>query len=78
MRSVDHLLAAIAACELDNLLVELSGPEVPAMDGTPRPFMLLLECAGIVEQCRPAPWREVARHGKTPAPWRSRLWRGWR
>jgi UDP-3-O-acyl-N-acetylglucosamine deacetylase len=61
VRSVDHLLAAIAACELDNLLVELSGSEVPAMDGTPRPFMLLLECAGIVEQSRPAPWLEIAR-----------------
>ncbi|MFO1047821.1 MAG: UDP-3-O-acyl-N-acetylglucosamine deacetylase [Geminicoccaceae bacterium] len=61
VRSVDLLLAAIAACELDNLLVELSGPEVPAMSGTPQPFMLLLECAGIVEQSRAAPWLEVMR-----------------
>ena len=45
VHSVDHLLASIAACEIDNILVELSGPEMPRMDGTPRPFMLLLECA---------------------------------
>jgi UDP-3-O-acyl-N-acetylglucosamine deacetylase len=61
VHSVDHLLASIAACEIDNILVELSGPEMPRMDGTPRPFMLLLECAGIVEQTRPAAWLEVAR-----------------
>ncbi|MGD9511360.1 MAG: UDP-3-O-acyl-N-acetylglucosamine deacetylase [Geminicoccaceae bacterium] len=61
VRSVDQLLAAIAACEIDNILVELSGPEMPVMDGTPRPFLLLLECAGILEQSRPAAWLEVAR-----------------
>lgn len=61
VRSVDHLLAAIAVCEIDNILVELSGPEMPVMDGTPRPFLLLLECAGIAEQSRPAAWLEVAR-----------------
>ncbi len=43
------------------MLVELSGPEVPAMSGTPQPFMLLLECAGIVEQSRAAHWLEVMR-----------------
>jgi len=50
---VDRLLAALAAAEIDNILIELSGPELPAMDGTPRPLLLLLECAGTVEQARP-------------------------
>ena len=43
-------MAAFAACEIDNVLVESSGPELPAMDGSALPFVLLIECAGTVEQ----------------------------
>jgi UDP-3-O-[3-hydroxymyristoyl] N-acetylglucosamine deacetylase len=51
--TVEHLMAAFAACGIDNLVVELSGPEVPAMDGSAQPFIFLIECAGIVEQETP-------------------------
>ncbi len=47
---VDHLLAALAACGVTNALVEVGGPEIPAMDGSARPFVLLIECAGLLDQ----------------------------
>ncbi len=69
--TVEHLMAALAACEIDNALVEVGGPEVPIMDGSARPFIFLIECAGVVEQDRPRRWVEVlkpvavAAHGKS-------------
>lgn len=61
VRMVEHLLAALAVCEIDNAQIELGGPELPVMDGSARPFVLLIECAGIVEQSRPAARLEVLR-----------------
>jgi UDP-3-O-[3-hydroxymyristoyl] N-acetylglucosamine deacetylase len=48
--TVEHLMAALAGAEIDNAVVELDGPEVPIMDGSSAPFLLLIERAGIVEQ----------------------------
>lgn len=48
--TVEHLMAALWACGVDNCLIELDGPEVPIMDGSSEPFIFLIECAGIVEQ----------------------------
>jgi UDP-3-O-[3-hydroxymyristoyl] N-acetylglucosamine deacetylase len=44
--TVEHLLAALAASGIDNLLVELDGPEVPILDGSAAPWMALIEAAG--------------------------------
>jgi UDP-3-O-[3-hydroxymyristoyl] N-acetylglucosamine deacetylase len=57
--TVEHLMAALAACEIDNALVELGGPELPIMDGSSQPFVFLIECAGVVEQDRPRRWIEI-------------------
>ncbi len=51
--TVEHLMAALAGSEIDNVLVELDGPEVPIMDGSAAPFVFLIECAGVVEQDAP-------------------------
>lgn len=56
---IQHLMAAFAACEIDNALVEISGPELPIMDGSARPFVLLMECAGTLEQSHPAATLEL-------------------
>jgi UDP-3-O-[3-hydroxymyristoyl] N-acetylglucosamine deacetylase len=48
--TVEHLMAALSALGVDNALVELDGPEVPALDGSAAPFVFLIECAGLVEQ----------------------------
>lgn len=51
--TVEHLMAALAGCEVDNAIVALNGPEVPIMDGSAAPFVFLIECAGTVEQDAP-------------------------
>ena len=45
--TVEHLLAALRALEIDNVIVELDGPEVPIMDGSSAPFIYLIHEAGI-------------------------------
>ncbi len=57
--TIEHLMAALAACEIDNALVELGGPELPIMDGSAQPFVFLIECAGVVEQDRRRRWIEI-------------------
>lgn len=51
--TIEHLMAALAGCGLDNVIVEVDGPEVPVMDGSSGPFVFLIECAGVVEQDQP-------------------------
>jgi len=44
--TVEHLMAALWGCNIDNLIVEVNSPEIPIMDGSSEPFVFLLECAG--------------------------------
>jgi UDP-3-O-[3-hydroxymyristoyl] N-acetylglucosamine deacetylase len=46
VQTVEHLLAAVRGLGIDNLLIELDGPELPAMDGSAAPFVSLLYAAG--------------------------------
>ena len=48
--TVEHLLSALAGFGIDNLIVELTAPEVPIMDGSSGPFVFLIQSAGIIEQ----------------------------
>lgn len=50
VQTVEHLLAALKACEIDNLLIEINGPEVPIADGSAMPFIEMIEKAGIAYQ----------------------------
>ncbi len=45
--TVEHLMAAIAAHGLDNLIIECNGNEVPVMDGSSDAFMRLIDKAGV-------------------------------
>src|SRR3989441_1429180 len=49
IHTVEHLLAAVAAHEIDDLIVELSGPEPPILDGSVQPYFEALEQAGPPE-----------------------------
>lgn len=51
--TVEHLMAALAGCEIDNVVVEVDGSELPIMDGSAAPFVDLIERAGVVEQDAP-------------------------
>ena len=59
--TVEHLMAALSACGISNIRVELDGPEAPALDGSAAQWVFLLDCAGSVEQEAPARVIEVLR-----------------
>jgi UDP-3-O-[3-hydroxymyristoyl] N-acetylglucosamine deacetylase len=48
--TVEHLMSALAGVGIDNLHVDVAGPELPIMDGSAGPFVFLLQSAGIAEQ----------------------------
>ena len=50
---VEHLMAAAAGAEIDDLLVSLDGPEPPILDGDALSYLNLLESAGTAEQDQP-------------------------
>lgn len=60
--TIEHLMAALAGLEIDNLLIEIDGPEVPIMDGSSAPFIFLLECAGLMELESPRAYIEILKH----------------
>jgi UDP-3-O-[3-hydroxymyristoyl] N-acetylglucosamine deacetylase / 3-hydroxyacyl-[acyl-carrier-protein] dehydratase len=47
VHTVEHVLAAVAALEIDDLLISMDGPEPPIMDGSSQPFFEALRSAGI-------------------------------
>ena len=51
--TVEHLMSALAGLGIDNVVVELTAPEVPIMDGSAAPFVYLIQSAGIEEQAAP-------------------------
>ncbi len=48
--TVEHFLAACAGLGIDNVVAELDGPELPILDGSSRPFVELLDRAGLKRQ----------------------------
>jgi UDP-3-O-acyl N-acetylglucosamine deacetylase len=50
IQTVEHLMAAAAGLGIDNLTVEVEGTEIPAADGSAKPFVALLTAAGVAEQ----------------------------
>jgi UDP-3-O-[3-hydroxymyristoyl] N-acetylglucosamine deacetylase len=59
--TVEHLMSALAGLGIDNLYVDLTGPEVPIMDGSAGPFVYLLQSAGIAEQRAPKRFFRIRR-----------------
>lgn len=48
--TVEHLMSALAGLGVDNVYVDLTGPEVPILDGSAAPFVFLIQSAGLEEQ----------------------------
>src|SRR5690554_1370771 len=48
--TIEHLLASLVAMEIDNILIEIDGPEVPIMDGSSSFFTEALDRAGYIVQ----------------------------
>ncbi|MGQ0561365.1 MAG: UDP-3-O-acyl-N-acetylglucosamine deacetylase [Gemmatimonadota bacterium] len=50
VHTIEHLLAAVVAHRIDNLTIEVDGPEIPIVDGSFQPFFETIARAGICEQ----------------------------
>ncbi len=50
VNTVEHVLSALYGLSIDNVLIEIDGPEVPIVDGSAAPFVRALESAGMDEQ----------------------------
>jgi len=48
--TIEHCMSTLSALRIDNLFVELSGPEIPIMDGSALHFLKAIEKVGLVEQ----------------------------
>ncbi|WP_341764682.1 UDP-3-O-acyl-N-acetylglucosamine deacetylase [Candidatus Tisiphia endosymbiont of Beris chalybata] len=57
--TIEHLLAALWGSGIDNLIVEIDGPEVPIMDGSSKPFMFMIEYAGKLLQKAPKKYLKI-------------------
>ena len=60
--TIEHLMAALAALEVDNAIIDVDGPEIPIMDGSALPFVHLLDRAGRRVQNAPRRYIEVLAH----------------
>lgn len=59
VKTVEHLLAALAGLRIDNLYIEVEGEEIPIMDGSAWPFVKLLQEARIVRQGKLQPHLKI-------------------
>ena len=50
VHTVEHVLAAVGALEVDDLVIDIDGPEPPIADGSAKPFLDALQGAGIAPQ----------------------------
>lgn len=48
--TIEHLMAALVGCGVDNVLIEINAPEVPILDGSASPFVAVIEKAGVQKQ----------------------------
>lgn len=51
--TIEHLMAALRGCHIDNARIEIDGPEVPIMDGSSAPFVAAILAAGVRAQTAP-------------------------
>jgi UDP-3-O-[3-hydroxymyristoyl] N-acetylglucosamine deacetylase len=57
--TAEHLLAALRGLGVDNVIVEIDGPEVPIMDGSAAPFVDAIDQAGLTARALPRRYIEV-------------------
>jgi UDP-3-O-[3-hydroxymyristoyl] N-acetylglucosamine deacetylase len=61
VHTVEHLMSALGGLGVDNVYVDLDAPELPIMDGSASPFVLLIQQAGVEEQAAPKKFLRVTR-----------------
>ena len=61
IHTVEHLMSALGGLGVDNAYVDIDAPELPIMDGSASPFVLLIQQAGIEEQAAPKKFLRVTK-----------------
>jgi len=61
VKTIEHVLAALAGLDIDNVYVEVDAGEAPVMDGSAAHFVRLIRSAGIVPQGRRQPYLKITR-----------------
>lgn len=59
IKTVEHLLGAVAGLGIDNLMIEVDGPEIPILDGSSAEMVALIVEAGIAKQSKPRPFIKI-------------------
>ena len=57
--TVEHILAALVGMGVDNVLIEINGPEIPIMDGSSTPFIERILATGVLEQDAAKAWYSI-------------------
>jgi len=59
VKTIEHVLSALAGLEVDNVYIDVTGSEVPVMDGSAAPFVRLIRSAGVISQDRKQPFLKI-------------------
>ncbi|MCM2276952.1 MAG: UDP-3-O-acyl-N-acetylglucosamine deacetylase [Oligoflexia bacterium] len=59
--TIEHLMGALQGAGVDNVIVEVDGPEIPIMDGSAEPFFRAIEAVGLVPQRKARPYLALRR-----------------
>ncbi|HEY1779890.1 MAG TPA: UDP-3-O-acyl-N-acetylglucosamine deacetylase [Roseiarcus sp.] len=59
--TVEHLLAALSGLRVDNVVIEIDGPETPIMDGSAADFVRAIDSVGVVQQGRPRRYLKIVK-----------------
>ncbi|MCP9452744.1 MAG: UDP-3-O-acyl-N-acetylglucosamine deacetylase [Nitrospira sp.] len=59
IKTIEHVLSALAGLEVDNVYIDVSGGEIPVMDGSAAPFVRLIRSVGVVQQNRQQPFLKI-------------------
>jgi len=61
IRTVEHVMAAVAGLGIDNVVIEVNGPEIPILDGSSTELIEIILKAGIAEQGKKRPYLRIKR-----------------
>jgi UDP-3-O-[3-hydroxymyristoyl] N-acetylglucosamine deacetylase len=61
VKTIEHVLAALAGLSVDNVFVDIDAAEAPVMDGSSAPFVRLIQSAGVVTQHRRQSFLKITR-----------------
>ncbi len=60
--TIEHIMAALRACNVDNVLIDIDAAEVPIMDGSSKDFVEAIEAVGLKRQSKPRRAIQILKH----------------